>query len=134
MTRLAATTFAIGLVAAVQAAQSAPIVHDSIPAFASIVDAPLGSVPMGRANIANLFDVDGAPTAGITMLSLGSGTSTSTTEGSLTLTITPNAAANRFITGGAVQAATFNRGGNPSARVAHREAAEIWLGNPLTSS
>lgn len=134
MTRLAATTFAIGLVAAVQAAQSAPIVHDSIPEFASIVYAPLGSVPTGRANLANLFDVDGAPPTGVTMLSLGRGTATSTTGGSLTLTITPNAAANRFITGGAFQEATFNRGGNPSATVAHREAAEVWLGNSLTSS
>ena len=125
MTCLAAASLALGLVAAVPAAQSAPLVHDSITEFASIVYAPLGSVPPERQNIHNLFDIDGAPTDGITMLSLGLGTSTSTTGGSLTLTITPTAAANRFITGGAFQEATFNQGGNPTASVAHREAAQV---------
>lgn len=124
---------AVALIAvAVPGTRASTIVHDTAAEFSSIVYSPVGSVDPARQIIANLFDVDPAH-PNTTMLSLGRGAGTAN-GGTLELTITPNLSAFRHIIGGSFREVTFNGGGDPTATVAHREAAEFWLGDSVANT
>lgn len=126
---IAAALFTVAAAAEVKASL---MVHDTVAEFASITYSPVGSIAPARMNIPNLFDAD-PPHPNTTMLSLGRGAGTAN-GGTLELTITPNLSAFRHIVGGSFREVTFNGGGDPQAAVAHREAAEFWLGNSLANT
>lgn len=130
---LRASVAALALIAAATSASRASIlVHDTLGEFLPPVYSPVGSVPPARTMIANLFDTD-PPHPNTTMLSLGRGAGTAN-GGTLELTITPNLSAVRHIISGSFRDVTFNGGGDPTATIAHREAAEFWLGNSVANT